>query len=100
MLRQYQDCFSGMSGKLHTKVHLEIDPSVPPVVHPPRENTNYSPRTSPRKLLKEMDEDGIIVKEEEHSPWVSSMPVVDKRKAKDKGMNIPPSKDNVKHQRD
>ena len=47
-----------------------------------------------------MEEDGIIVKEEERSPWVSSMLVVDKRKAKDKDMNIPPSKDNVKHQRD
>ena len=36
VLREYQDCFNDKSGKLPTKVHLEIDPSVPPVVHPPR----------------------------------------------------------------
>ena len=43
-----------------------------------------------------MEEDGIIVNVEEHTPWVSSMLVVDKRKAKDRDMNIPPSKDDVR----
>ena len=32
----YQDCFSDKPGKLPNKVHLEVDTSVPPVVHPPR----------------------------------------------------------------
>ena len=40
-----------------------------------------------------MEKDGIIVKEEEHAPWVSSTLVVDKQKEKDRGN--PPSKDNV-----
>ena len=31
-----EDCFSDKPGKLPNKVHLEIDPSVPPVIHPPR----------------------------------------------------------------
>jgi hypothetical protein len=44
--------------------------------------------------LKDMEEDGIIVKEDEHTPWVSSMLVIDKRKGKDK--NCMPSKDNVR----
>ena len=43
-----------------------------------------------------MEEDGIIVKVEEHTPWVSAMLVVDKRKAKVRDMNIPPSKDDVR----
>ena len=41
-----------------------------------------------------MEEDGIIVKEEEHTPWVSSMLVIDKRKVKEK--NTPLSKNDVR----
>ena len=95
VLREYQDCFSDKPGKLSTKVHLEIDPSVPPVVHPPRKIPIALLEPAQEKL-KEMEEDGIIVKVEVHTPWVSSMLVVDKRKAKDRDMNIPPSKDNVR----
>ena len=95
VLREYQDCFSDKPGKLPTEVHLEIDPSVPPVVHPPRKMPIALLEPAQEKL-KEMEEDGIIVKVEEHTPWVSSMLVVDKRKAKGRDMNIPPSKDDVR----
>ena len=74
-LFQFQDCFSDNPGKLPTKVHLEIDPSVPPVVHPPRKIPIALLEPAQEKL-KEMEEDGIIVKVEEHTPWVSSMLVV------------------------
>ena len=43
-----------------------------------------------------MEEDGIIVNGEEHTPWVSTVLVVDKRKAKDRDMNIPPSEVDVR----
>ena len=95
VLREYQDCFSDKPGKLPTEVHLEIDPSVPPVVHPPRKMPIALLEPAEEKL-KEMEEDGIIVKVEEHTPWVSSMLVVDKRKANGRDMNIPPSKDDVR----
>ena len=95
VLREYQDCFSDKPGKLPTKVHLEIDPSVPPVVHPPKKIPIALLEPAQEKL-QDMEEGGIIVKVEEHTPWVSSMLVVDKRKAKDRDMNIPPSKDNVR----
>ena len=95
VLREYQDCFSDKPGKLPTEVHLEIDPSVPPVVHPPRKMPIALLEPAQEKL-KEMEEDGIIVKVEEHTPWVSSMLVVDKRKAKGRDMNIPPSKDDIR----
>ena len=36
VLQDYKDCFSDKPGKLPNKVHLEVDPSVPPVVYPPR----------------------------------------------------------------
>ena len=89
VLREYQDCFSDKPGKLPTKVHLEIDPSVPPVVHPARKIPIALLEPAQEKL-REMEEGGIIVKVEEHTPWVSSMLVVDKRKAKDRDMNISP----------
>ncbi len=49
-----------------------------------------------REKLKEMEEDGIIAKEDEPTSWVSSMLVIDKSKVKDKGTNTLLSKDNVR----
>ena len=36
VLKDYQDCFSYKPGKLTSEVHLEVDPSVSPVIHHPR----------------------------------------------------------------
>ena len=47
-----------------------------------------------REKLTEMEEDGIIVKEEKHTPWVSSMLVIDKRNMEEK--NTPLSKNDVR----
>ena len=93
VLQDYKDCFSDKPGKLPNKVHLEVDPSVPPVVHPPRK-IPIALLEPAREKLTEMEEDGIIVKEEEHTPWVSSMLVIDKRKVKEK--NTPLSKNDVR----
>ena len=49
-----------------------------------------------REKLKEMEEDGIIVKEEEPTPWVSSMLVIDKRKVNNQAKYTPPSKNDVR----
>ena len=49
-----------------------------------------------REKLKEMEDDGIIVKEEEPTPWVSSMLVIEKRKVNNQGKYIPPSKNDVR----
>jgi len=49
-----------------------------------------------REKVKEMEEDGIFVKEDEPTSWVSSMLVIDKRKVKDKGKDTPLSKDDVR----
>ena len=91
----YQDCFSDKPGQLPNKVHLEVDTSVPPVVHPPRK-IPVAMLEPAREKLKEMEEAGIIVKEDEPTPWVSSMLVIDKRKVNDKRKDTPPSKDDVR----
>ena len=72
-LQDYKDCFSDKSGKLPNKVHLEVDPSVPLVAHPPRK-IPIALLEPPREKLTEM----------ERTPWVSSMLVIDKRKVKEK----------------
>lgn len=40
-----------------------------------------------------MEDNGIMVKEQEHTPWVSSMVVIDKRKVKEK--STPPTRNDV-----
>ena len=93
VLQDYKGCLSDQSGKLPNNVHMEIDSSVPPVVHPPRKIPIALLEPALEKLT-EMEEDGIIVKEEEHTPWVSSMLVIDKRKVKEQ--NTPLSKNDVR----
>ena len=91
----YQDCFSDKPGKLPNKVHLEVDTSVPPVVHPPRKIPVAVLETA-REKLKEMEEAAIIVKDDEPTPWVSSMLVIDKRKVNDRRKDTPPSTDDLR----
>ena len=93
VLKDYLHCFSNKPGMLPSKVHLEVDSAVTPVVNPPRK-IPVSMLDPSRQKLREMEEDGIIVKEEEHTPWVSLMLVIDKRKGKEK--KNPPIKDNIR----
>lgn len=92
VLTNFQDCFSSKPGRLPHEISLEIDESVSPVIHPPRKLPISLLEPVQEKLL-EMEQDGIIVKEQEHTPWVSSMLVVDKRQGKGKGQ---PTKDEVR----
>ena len=84
--------FCDKPGKLSNKVHLEVDPLVPPVVHPPRKTPSVLLEPA-REKLTEMEEDGIIVKEEESTPWVLFMLVIDKLKWKKRTLH---SKDDVR----
>ena len=63
------------------------------MIHPPRKIPVAL--LEPAKI-REIEEDGIIVKEEGHTPWVSSMLIIDKRKDKEKDRNTPPSKGEVR----
>ena len=74
ILSKYRDCFRLKPGTLLVKVPLEIDEYAPTVVHPPRKI--LVALLEPTK----MESDGIIIKEDEHTPWVSSKVVVNKQK--------------------
>ncbi len=92
VLKDYQDCCSYKPGKLTSEVHLEVDPSVSPVIHPPRK-IPVALLDPVKAKLHEMEEDGIIVREESHTPWVSSMVVVDKRKGENKNDDSPTARE-------
>ena len=60
ILYEYGDLFSGI-GCFNGEFHLTLDPSVPPVIHPPRR----VPKALCEPLKKELDSlesQGIIVK--------------------------------------
>ncbi|XP_032235873.2 uncharacterized protein LOC116617347 [Nematostella vectensis] len=92
VLKNFQDCFSDKPGRLPNEITLETDESVRPVIHPPRK-LPISLLGPVKEKLSEMEQDGIIVKEEEHTPWVSSMLLVDKRREKGKGQ---PTKEEIR----
>ena len=95
VLREYQDCFSKKPGELPNKVRLEIDTSVTPVIHAPRK-IPIALLDPTQEKLREMEEDGIIVKEEGHTPWVSSMLVIDKRRTTGHNKKDSPSKEDIR----
>ena len=85
VLMHFQDCFSDKPGRLPHEITLEIDETITPVIHWPRKSP-LSPLEPIKEKLFEIEQDGIIVKEE-HTTWVSSMLVVDKRREKEKGQS-------------
>ncbi|XP_058448606.1 uncharacterized protein K02A2.6-like [Malaya genurostris] len=74
ILKQHPNVFSGL-GQLDGKVHLEVDQNVAPVVqHPRRIAVNL--REELRQVLAEMEQEGIIAEENQHTDWVSNLVLV------------------------
>ena len=70
----YPECFSGIHTSKNYRYHIELDPKVKPVIHPPRKKTlSLQP-----KLERELDESvkqGIIVPVDGPTDWVNSLVV-------------------------
>ena len=73
LLKQYPECFNGI-GKFQGEYHITVDPSVPPVIHPPR-RVPVSLKDDIKSELDDMVKNGIITKleEGEPTPWVNSL---------------------------
>ena len=74
IFHEYADVFEGI-GCLDESYHIEIDPTVKPVIHPPRR----VPVTLKDPLKKELDrmvEEGILAPVNDPTDWVSSMVTV------------------------
>ena len=78
ILDEFPEVFQGLSC-LSGKYHININPLVPPVVHPPR-RVPHSRRESLKKELDRMVEAGILEKVPLNEPadWVSSLVCVNK----------------------
>ena len=65
-------------GSISEPYHIKIGESVTPVVHPPRKlPATLRPRVEAK--LKEIEQQGVIIKVEEPTKWVNSMVVNEKK---------------------
>ncbi|XP_014673998.1 PREDICTED: uncharacterized protein LOC106814214 [Priapulus caudatus] len=79
LMEEFKDVFEG-TGRLSGSLHLEIDTSVPPVVHPPR-RVPIALKEALRVELEDMKK-SIIAKVTTPTDWVSSLVVVKKSNGK------------------
>ena len=76
LIKRYGDCFEGI-GCFQGEFHIALDPSIPPVVHPPR-RVPEALREPLKKELYSLVEQGIIAKVEQPTDWVNSLVCVTK----------------------
>ena len=79
MLDKYTHVFEGL-GCLEKEHHIEIDPSVPPVIHPPRK-VPIALRLKMKVELQRMERLGVIQRVDRPTDWVSSIVCVTKSDA-------------------
>ena len=77
LLRDYNDVFTGI-GCLDEECHIETDPSVTPIIHPPR-RVPYALRDSLKSELDSLVDKGIIRPVTQPTDWVNSYVCVTKR---------------------
>jgi len=75
---RYADLFDGSLGLLDDDVHLETDPSVPPVQMPLR-RLPITVRDRVQLELKKLTDQGVIQPVTEPTPWVSALLIASKR---------------------
>ena len=75
-LEEYQDVFEGQ-GRLPGKCHVQIDESIPPVNQPPR-RVPAALRKPLKDKLDELEAQGVISPITKHTPWVSSLCIVNR----------------------
>ncbi|XP_063390130.1 uncharacterized protein LOC134675751 [Cydia fagiglandana] len=73
IMKQYEDVFEGY-GSLPGEVSLELDESVPARIQPAR-RVPVALKEKLRMELEQLEADGIIVKETQHTDWVAPSPV-------------------------
>lgn len=74
LTEKYKDVFEGL-GKLPGKYHIDVDPTVKPVIHPPRK-VSFALKEKLRDKLEELERRGIIETVTVPTDWVSSMVTV------------------------
>lgn len=80
ILREYEDVFKGL-GCLPGVHNIQVDETVPPVVHPCRK-VPFALKHQLKEELDRMESLGVIRKIDEPTEWVSSLVIVDKKNGK------------------
>ncbi|MCG7877651.1 MAG: RNase H-like domain-containing protein, partial [Candidatus Thiodiazotropha endolucinida] len=70
-IQKYNDLFKGL-GCLPDTYTIKTDPSIKPVIHPPRK-IPVSLKDKVKMELQKMEKEGIIVKQTQPTEWVNSM---------------------------
>ncbi|XP_061708115.1 uncharacterized protein LOC133527732 [Cydia pomonella] len=73
IMKQYEDVFEGY-GSLPGEVSLELDESIPARIQPAR-RVPVALKEKLRTELEQLEADGIIAKETQHTDWVAPTPV-------------------------
>jgi len=83
ILDQYSDVFCGL-GCYPGEYHIAVDPSVMPVVNPPR-RVPLSVQPKLKQKLDSLVKTGVLMKRDEPTDWVNSLLIVEK---KDKSLRL------------
>ena len=75
VIHQHKDVFTGIGSLKNMKYSIDIDHTVPPVVHPPRQ-LPVSKRAQVKQELNRLENLQIIEKVTEPTDWVNSLVVV------------------------
>ena len=76
VMQKYANVFTRL-GRLEKPYHIEVDPTVTPVVNPPR-TIPAALRDRVKTELEDMEKRGVIRRVGEPTDWVSSMAIVEK----------------------
>ena len=76
MLSKYNNIFTGL-GCIKRKCHIHTDPKVRPVIDPTR-RISYAMCNQVKAEIDKMEEQGVIVKQHDPTPWVNSITIVRK----------------------
>ena len=80
IMKEYGPLFKGI-GCMPGHHSIQVDPSVKPVVHPPRK-VPLALKSKVKTELDRMESEGIVIKQTEPTPWVNSMVSVAKSNGK------------------
>ena len=76
ILNEFNDLFEGL-GELEGEHHIEINPEVKPVIHPPRK-VPFTLLPKLKQELERMEQLGAIEKVDQPTEWVNSIVIVEK----------------------
>lgn len=73
----YEDVFKGL-GKFEGQYHIELNPDVKPIIHPPRK-IPFSLQLRLQETLRKLEAEDIIAAVDKQTEWVNSIVLVEKK---------------------